>query len=66
MFGAVPKKRQYHQKKEGTPQLTNQMLDSLGGYLDNIAPAATQTAANGGPLAELAAILEISVDTVTR
>ena len=46
------------------------MMDSLEGYLDNIAAAATQTAAqtaeNGGPLAELAASLAISVDTVTR
>ena len=42
------------------------MLDSLEVYLDNIAAAATKTAANGGPLAELAASLEISVDTVTR
>ena len=42
------------------------MLDSLEGYLDNIAAAATQTAANGGPLAELAAGLAISVDTVAR
>ena len=40
------------------------MLDSLKGYLDNIAAAATQTAANGGPLAELAASLAVSVDTV--
>ena len=51
---------------EGTPQLTNQILDLLEGYLDNIAAAATQTAANGGPLEELAASLTISVDTVTR
>ena len=50
----------------GTPQLTNQMLDSLEGYLDNIEAAAMQTAANGGPLAELAASLEISFDTVAR
>ena len=51
---------------EGTPQLTNQMLDLLEGYLDNIAAAATQTVANGGSLAELAASLAISVDTVAR
>ena len=42
------------------------MLDSLEGYLDNIAEAAIQTAVNGFPLAELAASLAISVDTVTR
>ena len=42
------------------------MLDSLEGYLYNIATAATQTVAKGGPLAELAASLAISVDTVAR
>ena len=42
------------------------MMDSLEGYLDNIAAAATQTAANGGPLTELAASLAISVDAVVR
>ena len=41
------------------------MLNSLEGYLDNIA-AATQTAANGVPLAELADILAVSVDAVAR
>ena len=46
------------------PQMSNQMLDSLEGYLDNIAAAATQTAATGTPLAELAASLAVSVDTV--
>ena len=40
------------------------MLDSIEGYLYNIAAAATQAVANGGPLAELLAILAISVDTV--
>ena len=34
--------------------------------MDNIAAAATQIAAKGGPLAELAAILAISVDTIAR
>ena len=42
------------------------MLDSLEGYLDNIAAAAMQTAATGTPLAELAASLAVSVDTVAR
>ena len=41
-------------------------MDSLEEYLDNIAAAAIQTAANGGPLVELAASLAISVDTVAR
>ena len=45
--------------------MLHQMLDSIEGYLDNIAAAATQTAANGGPLAELAASMAVSVDTVT-
>ena len=40
------------------------MMDSLEGYLDNISAAATQTAAKGGPIAELVASLVISVDTV--
>ena len=44
--------------------LPNQMLDSLKGYLDNIAAAPTQMIAKGGPHAELAASLAISVDTV--
>ena len=42
------------------------MLDLLEGYLDNIAAEATKMAANKGPMAELAASLAISVDTVTR
>ena len=42
------------------------MLDSLEGYLDNIAAAATQTVATGTPLTELAASLAVSVDTVSR
>ena len=46
--------------------MSNQMIDSLKGYLDNIAAAATQTATNGGPLEELAASLAVSVDTVAR
>ena len=46
------------------PQMSNQMLNSLEGYLDNIAAAATQTAAMGTPLAELAASLAVSMDTV--
>ena len=72
LFGAAPEKgneqlrRQEHKKTAGTPPLTNEMMDSLEGYLDNIAAAATQTAANGGPLAELAASLEMLVDTVAR
>ena len=46
--------------------MLHQILDSLEGYIDNIASSATQTAANGGPLAELAARLAVSVDTVAR
>ena len=44
--------------------LSNQILDSLKGYLDNIAAAATQTVSNGGPPAELCASLAVLVDTV--
>ena len=47
-------------------QLTNQRMDSLEGYLNNITAAATQTADPGGPLVELAASLAVSVDTVAR
>ena len=46
--------------------MSNQMLDSLESYLDNIAAAATQTAANEGPLAEFAASMAVSMDTVAR
>ena len=44
--------------------LSNQMMDLIKGYLDNIATAATQAVANIGPLAELSTRLAISVDTV--
>ena len=50
LFGAAPF-AQDKKNKEETPQLSNQMLDSLEGYFDKIAAAATQTAANGDPLA---------------
>ena len=46
--------------------MSHQMLDSLEGYLDNIAVAATQTAETGTSLAELAASLAVLVDTVAR
>ena len=46
--------------------MSHQMLDSLKGYLDNISASVTQTAATGGPLAELATSLAVSVDTVAR
>ena len=42
------------------------MMDLLEGYLENIAAAAIQKSSNGGPITELAASLEISVDTVSR
>ena len=48
------------------PTMSHQMLDSLEGYLDNIAAAATHTAATGTPLAELPESLAVSVDTVDR
>ena len=44
--------------------LSNKILDSIKGYLDNIAAAATQVVAEGDPLAELSASLAISIDTV--
>ena len=57
---------QLRRQGHGTAPLTNQVLDSLEGYLDNIAAAATQTVAKGGSLAEVAASLAISVDTVAQ
>ena len=42
------------------------MMDLLEGYLDNIAATTTHAAANRGLLTELAASLEISVDTVAK
>ena len=60
-FGGTNNKTQ----KKGS-QLTNQMVDLLEGYLNTIAAAATQTADQGGPLAELAASLAVSVDTFVR
>ena len=59
-------RRRGHTASAGPDPLTNHMLDSLEGYLDNITVAATQTIAKGGPLAELSASLAISVDTVAR
>ena len=59
-------RQRVHTESAGTAPLPNQMLNSLESYLDNIAAAATQTVAKGGPLAELAAILAISINTVAR
>ena len=40
-------------------QLTHQMMDSLEGYLNNNVASATQTADQGGTIAELAASLAV-------
>ena len=40
------------------------MLDSIKGYLDNIAAAANQAVANGGTLTDFSASLAVLVDTV--
>ena len=53
-------------EQKETPTISHQMLDSLEGYLDNIAAAATQTAATGTLLVEMAASLAILVDTGAR
>ena len=51
MFGVAPIGNEPPEQKEA-PKMSHQMLDSLEGYLDNIAAAtATQTAATGTPLA---------------
>ena len=44
--------------------MSNQMLNLLVGYLNNIAIAVTQAVAKGCLPVELSAILAISVDTV--
>ena len=48
----------------GPAPLSNQILDSLEGYLDKISAAATQAVANGVTLKKLLGSLAISVDTV--
>ena len=63
LFGVAHVKNE-HPAQEEAPKMSHQVIDSLEGYIDNIAAAETQTAATGGPLAELAAKLAVSVDTV--
>ena len=46
------------------PQATNQMVDTLSGYLDNIAAEATTTG-RGTEIADLAASMAVLVDTNT-
>ena len=65
-FGVAPVGNEPEQKESNTTTMSQQIMDSLEGYLDNIAAVATQTAATGTPLAELAASLAVSVDTVAR
>ena len=58
-FGPAPVGNELERTESNPTTMSHQMLDSLEGYLDNIAEAAaTQTAATGTPLAELAAILQ--------
>ena len=59
-------RRRGHTASVGLTQLSNQIMGSIEGYLDNISAATTQTVAKGGQLAELVASLAISVDTVAR
>ena len=63
-FGPAPVGKEPEKPESNPPTMSHQMLDSLEGYLDNIAAAATQTAATGTPLAELSASLAVLVDTV--
>ena len=65
LFGVAAVGNEQPEQKE-EQKMSHQILDSLVGYLDNIAAAATQTAATGTPLAELAASLAVSVDMVAR
>ena len=65
LFGVAPVGNKHPEQQEA-PKMLHHMLNSLEGYLDNIAAAATQIEATGGPLAELAASLAVSVYTVAR
>ena len=65
-FGSALVRKEQEKPESNPPTMSHQMMDSLEGFLDNIAAAATQTAATGTPLAELAASLAVSVDTVAR
>ena len=58
-FGPVPVGNEPEIAESNPPTMSHQMLDSLEGYLDNITAVATQTAATGTPLAELAASLAV-------
>ena len=50
LFSVAPVGNEQPEQQEA-PKMSHQMLNSLEGYLDNIAVAATQTAATGGTLA---------------
>ena len=65
-FGPAPVGNEPEKTESNPPTMSHQMLDLLEGYLDNIAAAAMQTEATGKTLAELAASLTVSVDTVAR
>ena len=65
-FGPAPVGNEPEITESNQPTMSHQILDSLEGYLDNIAAAATQTAATGTPLVELVDSLAVSVDTVAR
>ena len=65
-FGPDPVGTEPEKTESNPPTMSHQILDSLEGYLDNIAAAATQTAATVTLLAELVASLAVSVDTVAR
>ena len=63
-FGPAPLGKEPEKPESNPPTMSHQMMDSLEGFLDNIAAAATQTVATGTPLAELAASLAVLVDTM--
>ena len=65
-FGPAPVGNEPEITESNPPTMSHQMLDSLEGYLDNLAAVATQTATTGTPLAELAASFAVLVDTVAR
>ena len=65
LFGVAPVGNERPEQQEA-PKMSHQILYSLEGCLNNIVAAAKQTAATGGPLAELAASLAVSMDTFAR
>ena len=65
-FGPASVRKELEKTENNPPTMSHKILDLLEGDLDNITAVATHTAATKTPLAELAASLAVSVDTVAR